>query len=429
MPHRTVPGAEPMPPSMLDQFMVALAGLASLGLAVFLIAGGFRHGWLGVAFVVPAWGVLAYLALPRLNAALADVYVPANFMGRARTSDGLLGDPVNLAVSGSREHLIRIMTSAGWVVADPITARSSWGIIRSTLRRSSYPSAPVSPLLVFGRPKDLAFEMQVDGNPKQRHHVRFWACPEGWRLPGGDAVQWLGGATYDKAVRLSLYTLQVTHRVAADTDSERDHVVSTLSAAQPGLNVRRLTAFSSGYRSRNGGGDVFVTDGALDIISLGSGDTTTTAGAASAPAGSVRGRTVADLVRRRPLEVFLAYVFLGLSLLQAAEKVIAASVIHSGLGVGQAATATLALAIAVLAWGALRGSRGARSVLMVVLVAAFTVTLLDAGTQSTRLFLATALHATWLTSALVLLSSREAARSLDGAPRGGRGVLAPAASS
>ena len=37
------------------------------------------------------WVLLTYLLLPRLHRILTRLYVPGYFIGRARTSDGLLG--------------------------------------------------------------------------------------------------------------------------------------------------------------------------------------------------------------------------------------------------------------------------------------------------------------------------------------------------
>ena len=43
-------------------------------------------------------------------------------------------------------------------------------------------------------------------------------------------VDWLAAGTFDTAVGLSLFTLQVTHRIDADTDIERDHIVQTVTS-------------------------------------------------------------------------------------------------------------------------------------------------------------------------------------------------------
>jgi hypothetical protein len=160
------------------------------------------------------------------------------------------------------------MAAAGWTRADPVTLASSWRIITSTLTRRSYADAPVSPLFLFGRQQDFAYQQEVDGNPAQRHHVRFWKCPDGWLLPGGRRVDWLAAGTFDTHVGLSLFTLQVTHKIDADTDVERDHIVATGTAAEPRASVDVIADFSTGYHARNGGGDSITTDGDLPIIDV-----------------------------------------------------------------------------------------------------------------------------------------------------------------
>jgi hypothetical protein len=242
--------------------LTLLVGWAVYALALVEIDDGGRQLW---PFLI-IWVLASYVLLPRLNRLLARIYVPSYFIGRTRTSDGLLGDPVNLAVIGTEERLRASMLSAGWSEPDPVTLRSSWRIIRAALMHRSYPRAPVSPLFVFQRRQDLAFEREVAGSPAQRHHVRFWLCPPGWKLPGGFDVDLLGAATFDRRVGLSLFTFQITHKIARDTDRERDLIVGILRDAGAAVHVVRH--FSTGYHSRNGGGDAIETDGDLPIMSL-----------------------------------------------------------------------------------------------------------------------------------------------------------------
>jgi hypothetical protein len=253
---------------VLDWFFFVFAGVAAAWLSYLMVDEAFRIGWAGIAMAVAFWVVLAYLVLPRLHRILTTIYVPDYFIGRTRTSDGLLGDPVNLALMGSAEQIQDAMDAAGWTKADPVTLRSSWRIISSTIRRRSYHRAPVSPLFLFSRQQDFAYQQEVDGNPAQRHHVRFWRCPDGWLLPGGRRVEWLAAGTFDTRVGLSLFTLQVTHKIDADTDIERDHIVATLTAADPAVAVDVIRDFSTGYHARNGGGDSIRTDGDLPIVDV-----------------------------------------------------------------------------------------------------------------------------------------------------------------
>ncbi|MFF0988927.1 LssY C-terminal domain-containing protein [Kocuria nitroreducens] len=222
-------------------------------------------GRLAWAFL-PIWVLCAYVLLPRLNRVLTGIYVPGYFIGRARTADGLLGDPINVAVIGTPARLSAAMLGAGWTAADPLTVATGWRIVRASLLRRSYPAAPVSPLFAFGRKQSLAFEREVAGSPARRHHVRFWTCPPEWRLPGGVVVDLVGAASYDRRVGLSLFTLQVTHKIAENTDGERDLVVSALRSQ--GAPVEVLRHFSTGYHARNGGGDAIETDGDLPVVDV-----------------------------------------------------------------------------------------------------------------------------------------------------------------
>jgi hypothetical protein len=252
---------------MVDGVLFAFAGLATVWLAYLVFRESIQPGW-PLLLLIVFWVLLTYLLLPRLHRILTRVYVPGYFIGRARTSDGLLGDPVNLALRGQEAQVHAAMTRAGWIRADDLSVTSGMRILTSTLSRRSYTEAPVSPLNLFDRQQDFAYQQEVAGSPSKRHHVRFWRCPESWMLPGGYAVDWLAAGTYDKSVGLSLFTLQVTHKIEENTDIERDYIVETVKAATPEVEVEVIKNFSTGYHSRNGGGDLIITDGDLPIIDV-----------------------------------------------------------------------------------------------------------------------------------------------------------------
>ena len=90
------------------------------------------------------------------------------------------------------------MHAAGWFPADPITLRSSIGIIGSVLLHRPDNDAPVSPLFYQGRQEDLAFEKPVGSSADQRHHVRFWKSWKRERPP-----VWLGSVTFDRGVGIA----------------------------------------------------------------------------------------------------------------------------------------------------------------------------------------------------------------------------------
>ena len=262
---------------ILDFAFIVAALLLSLWLAVLLLTSSMR---LTLSALIPlslCWVVVTYLFLPRLHQLFTFLYIPDYFIGRTRTRDGVLGDPINLAFDASEADIHAAMQASGWTLADPITVRSSWKIVISSVFRRSYRHAPVSDLLVFGRAQDFAYQQEVEGSASRRHHVRFWKVPEGWTLPGGHHVDWIAAGTFDRAVGLSVFTLQVTHKIDEDVDRERDYVVNTVLYSVPGAKVRVIEDFSSGYHHRNGGGDAIRTDGHLPVVNLnGAADRTKT---------------------------------------------------------------------------------------------------------------------------------------------------------
>jgi hypothetical protein len=290
------------------------------------------------------------------------------------------------------------MTQAGWHLADELGFRSSLRIFTSTLTRRSYPSAPVSPLFLFGRMQDFTYQQEVEGSPARRHHVRFWHTPEGWFLPGGAQSDWLAAGTYDRGVGVSGYTLQITHRIERNVDEERDHIVRTLAEGNLPARVTVIRNFSSGFHSRNGGGDTITTDGDLPIVDL----TQVPAGRHPLPADPAKAAlpkrprevlrrvkdTAASNRAKRPMTLYLGTVLMVLRALTAGAAALAGLLGGFGrLVLGDAVpiadettvglSLVLAVAVAYLAVAALtfRGYPVARFAALCVSVAAIAVEL------------------------------------------------------
>lgn len=252
----------------LKRLAIFLIVLGLVAATVYSALQNIGEGRYRVFSLIILWILSAYYVLPKVHRFLSRIYVPNYFIGRARTRDGLLADPVNLALRGDRTMLLSAMEKAGWTLADPITVRSSIAIVASIFRRKSYPTAPVSDLFVFGRKQDFAFQKEVDGDPSKRHHIRFWHVPRETFLPGGYKVDWVAAATYDDAVGFSVFTLQLTHSIDGDVDQERDFVVQTLQKARRTKKVELIEGFFPSYKHRNGGGRKFFTDGSMVVVDL-----------------------------------------------------------------------------------------------------------------------------------------------------------------
>jgi hypothetical protein len=195
----------------------------------------------------------------RLHAALSSIGT------HSFTHAGRLGDPLNIAVIGSEDELLRIMANARWDPADPITLKSSLRIAIDSLARKPYADAPVSNLYINGKKQDLAFEQPAASGPSKRHHVRFWRVD-----PAGpsDRPLWIGAATYDTSIGLSHTNGHITHHIAADVDGERDKLLGDIQRAGT-VAICWIDDFQTIRQGRNGGGDPFHTDGRLVVVTIG----------------------------------------------------------------------------------------------------------------------------------------------------------------
>ena len=350
--------------AFVNTFFFLFAGFAALWLVVLAVIDTRGMRWIIAIYAVVAWAVIAYVFLPRFYKLMTEVFLPDYFIGRARTSSGLLGDVINVAWDGPEENIHSAMQAAGWTLATPITLRSSLGIIRSVLTRTPDPDAPISPLLLFGRSQDFAYQKDVGGSANQRHHIRFWKCPPHWPLPGGTEVDWLAGAAFDTGMRLSSFTLQVTHAISGDIDKERDYTISSLKGVDPQLKVNWIEKFSTAFHARNGGGDMVHTDGNLPIIDV-------EVLPASVPPAQVPARNVTKppsaktlkqklAQTRRPRTIFVATFFIMVSILLTARDLIDGTAVNPTLS-------WVAMVVLVVLWPALYyGAEVARWLLMVL---------------------------------------------------------------
>ena len=345
----------------VNTFFFLFAGFAALWLVVLAVVDTRGRQSEIAVYAVVAWAVIAYVFLPRLYKLMTAVFLPDYFIGRARTSSGLLGDVVNMAWDGPEDNIHSAMQAAGWTLATPITLGSALGIIRSVLTRSPDPDAPISPLFLFGRKQDFAYQKEVGGSANQRHHIRFWKCPPHWPLPGGTEVDWLAGAAFDTGVRLSSFTLQVTHAISGDIDKERDFTISSVKGVDPGLRVTWIEKFSTAFHARNGGGDMVHTDGNLPIVdveTLPASIPQVHLSTAKPPAAKTLKQKLAQT--KRPATIYVATFFIMVSIMLTARDLVAGTTISPALS-------WVSIGVLVLLWPALYyGMAPARWLLMVL---------------------------------------------------------------
>jgi hypothetical protein len=177
-------------------------------------------------------------------------------------ADGIPADPLNVALVGDEAEVVAAMLAAHWYPADPITLRSSLKIAESVVFHRPDPDAPVSPLYVFGRKQDLAFEQDVGGSADKRHHVRWWRAEP---LDTAGRPLWIGDASFDRDAGISHRTGQITHHIAPDLDAERNQLMADLAKAGQLAGRYEWPGIGATQDGRNAGGDRYYTDGMIAV--------------------------------------------------------------------------------------------------------------------------------------------------------------------
>ena len=228
--------------------------------------------------------IAAYLLVPALIRVVRILRPVKHLPLYCVTPDGFASDPLNVGVIATRRELISTMEKAGWYVADPHRGHYLIRSMLSTVYGWSYPNSPVSNLYLFGRKQDVAFEIPIEGNVGNRHHVRFWATTFEdkqkltvrsihWHhrrvhVQTADDLLWVGAASLDTGINFIRHNMQLTHMIDPDTNKERDLIVDQLRAQKL---VKKVETIKLGdpYRliNRVWNGSLH-TDGKMAIVHL-----------------------------------------------------------------------------------------------------------------------------------------------------------------
>jgi hypothetical protein len=185
----------------------------------------------------------------------------SNAVGRAA------GDPVNFFVVAPWNVLFRALVSAGWDDTEILDARAAFRTTGAFVFGSEYRYSPVSPLFVFGRRQDAAFQ-KVRETIHSRNHLRLWRLALTFR---GEPV-WAGQISRDTGVHFTTQTAWLTtHAIDPDVDGARWSLVQDLikaqCVAQIGFAGGGVTATPLAPRL-NLTGDGYFTDGLRVVLLL-----------------------------------------------------------------------------------------------------------------------------------------------------------------
>ncbi len=170
-------------------------------------------------------------------------------------------DMTNLVFLGSQEQLESAFAAAGWSAAAENNSLSKFETFKAIAESRGYKEAPVSVLLLDGRPPDLVFQKQ-NNTFTQRHHLRIWRRPGTFR---GQTV-WLCAATHDVGIDVSPEDRTFIHKVDSQIDRERAKVVDDLLLTGQVRSLAMVDRPAVPKESSNATGDKLITDGKVAVV-------------------------------------------------------------------------------------------------------------------------------------------------------------------
>ena len=265
---------------LVRRLLVVALGIFAVWLIVFVVFRVADHRLPWTFALALTYAVAAYVVLPRVVRMSLKILQRKSVPSFTLTGDGFPGDPVNLALVGTFAQLEEAFAAAGWSGADRLGLKSSWAMAVAFVLDRPYPAAPFSTLYLFGRGQDVGFQKAIDGSPRKRHHIRFWALSAErvedtmntaafWlnadRPPLEETVLWVGAGVKDTGFSLTTFTFQLTHATDSDADAERDFIIGELKRSGA---IGEATWHREGERLNLGRVNHYVADAEVAVAWL-----------------------------------------------------------------------------------------------------------------------------------------------------------------
>jgi len=173
----------------------------------------------------------------------------------------LPSDVTNLMFIGTQEQLTGAFSEAGWSTAATLSSQSKVETARAIIEDRGYKEAPVSVLMLDGRPPDLVFEKQND-TFAQRHHLRIWRRPETFH----EQPVWVCAATHDTGISFSEKDRTFIHKIDPQIDRERAKVVNDLLLTGKVKSLELVERPAVPQHGHNATGDNLETDASMAVL-------------------------------------------------------------------------------------------------------------------------------------------------------------------
>ena len=172
-------------------------------------------------------------------------------------------DVTNLMLLGSEDAVEAAFKAAGWSNAAQLSTQAKFETFKALAEDRGYNEAPVSILLLDGRPPDKVYE-KLNDTFAMRHHLRVWRRPTTFL---GQPV-WSVAATHDTGISFSEQDRTFIHKIDSQIDRERAKVTNDLILTGHVQAIALVDRPNVPQHGQNATGDSLDTDGRIAVLRL-----------------------------------------------------------------------------------------------------------------------------------------------------------------
>jgi hypothetical protein len=174
-------------------------------------------------------------------------------------------EPINIIIVGNYDILNQSFIKSGWYLLDHPGLISYSKVIKSFLKKETYPQAPGLPVFWDTMPNEIGFGKPASDSIGSRHHIHLWETPF---ITSDNQSIWVGTAHFDEEIKKKSFIILPFHSTNPMVDNEREEIKTNLEENGFIKSIEKINLTGLLYGTKKSSGNSFLTDGQAYILYL-----------------------------------------------------------------------------------------------------------------------------------------------------------------